>query len=259
MAIAIKDATLALREIAGVRSQENFSPVPISRGNRRQRSWVDTAVSDADYLPSPSAQSVLTSALDGRFTALSVHQPRQASRFDAFAGGYEWPPGIDCVSSGLVSTSTWLATPTPFLEQMAIATVDSQIRTAKSTIYALRAAEKIKSPYRFRTEQEWVGRVDGLDGEYFAATLQDRRNPDSAETHTELRLEAVSPAERQLIQPGAMFYWILGYEDTNDGTRSYVSRIRCQRTPVPTAREVSNYLKRGRARRTRLAAGDDRG
>lgn len=51
-------------------------------------------------------------------------------------------------------------------------------------------------------------------------------------------LEEVSRADRASIQPGAIFYWNVGYYDDPSGQRHRVSDIRFRRIPAWYAREL---------------------
>ena len=120
-----------------------------------------------------------------------------------------------------------------------------------------RAVSKLRhyrSTGRFTAEQEWVGRVDAVDDQFFSATLKDRRKPDDPEAVADIRFSQVSARERQWVRPGAFFYWVLGLQDDSDGSRSYVSRIRFRRPTPRDAEEISAARSRGRDMRSRLNA-----
>jgi hypothetical protein len=90
-------------------------------------------------------------------------------------------------------------------------------------------------PERFVTLAKWVGRVQEVDGESFVAVLRDQLN-DVPEEEVELPCAEVSPADRPLLEPGAVFYWTIGYRDRLAGQRTRESVISFRRLP-PLSRD----------------------
>ena len=94
--------------------------------------------------------------------------------------------------------------------------------------------------------RQWEGRVDELTDGGFIASLSERdgRDPD----HTaEFSVEEVSPSDRVLVVPGAVFYWTIGYRDRVTGQRSRESLIRFRRLPGWTSREAAEVRARADA------------
>ncbi len=97
------------------------------------------------------------------------------------------------------------------------------------------------SPERnFRLLQHWEGVVDEVGEDSFWATLSDLTKPDNPEEYAELPLSEVAPADLEILKPGAVFYWSIGYETTPAGTRRRVSEVHLRRNPTWTRRAIEN-------------------
>lgn len=90
---------------------------------------------------------------------------------------------------------------------------------------------------RFDLRQQWEGTVVELSGDGFTVNLRDLTNPAGPEESAELFLEDVSEGDRAAVEPGAIFYWSVGYEDTPRG-RERKSIIRFRRLPGWSRREL---------------------
>ena len=97
--------------------------------------------------------------------------------------------------------------------------------------------------------EKWVGVVTQINGESFRARVVDEMNG-SAEEEVEFAAQALSPADVELLQPGSVFYWVIGYRDTSYGQRMNVSTIRFRRltswneADIETARIEAEQLRR---------------
>jgi hypothetical protein len=98
----------------------------------------------------------------------------------------------------------------------------------------------------------WQGYVTEVGRERFRAIVKDEhsRRPDE---EVDIDLREVPPADRDLIAPGAVFYWVIGYRDTAGGGRVNESRIRMQRLPAWTEEDLQEV--RGRAAEMSLFLG----
>jgi hypothetical protein len=85
----------------------------------------------------------------------------------------------------------------------------------------------------FVLKQEWIGRVDAVSDDAFAATLVTRSSPDDIE-HAEIEIDEVAPRDRVHLRPGAVFYWVIGYRDEPYGQRLGVSSIIFRKMTEPT-------------------------
>lgn len=78
--------------------------------------------------------------------------------------------------------------------------------------------------------QKWEGRVNAVGEGHFEATLADLTGDGPAE-EAAFDLDEVSPQDRALVKPGAVFYWSVGYRDAVKGQRTRESIIRFRRLP----------------------------
>jgi hypothetical protein len=86
--------------------------------------------------------------------------------------------------------------------------------------------------------QEWEGRVEEIEGRFLIARLVDITAKDTQETEeVELPLDDITEADQDLIQPGSLFRWILGYRYLY-GSKEKFARIVVRRLPVWTDEEM---------------------
>lgn len=90
----------------------------------------------------------------------------------------------------------------------------------------------------FRAMQKWEGYVIQVGKDTFTARLVSivGEGPDQ---ESEIYVEEVAPDDRLLIEPGAVFYWSIGYLDRPSG-RLRASILRFRRLPVWTKRELED-------------------
>jgi len=93
---------------------------------------------------------------------------------------------------------------------------------------------------QFVSLQKWEGVVIEIKDETFLARLKDLTNEKNPEEEAEFPLEELSPEDRELVAPGAIFYWNIGYLDTRSGQRRRESIIRFRRLPAWSKREIEN-------------------
>ncbi|MDL1889211.1 hypothetical protein FBQ96_06460 [Nitrospirales bacterium NOB] len=91
----------------------------------------------------------------------------------------------------------------------------------------------------FQPLQSWEGIVNKVEEKAFSTTLRERsrKAPDQV---AEFPLEEVSLVDRELVKPGAIFYWDIGYSEDKTGQRIRASLIRFRRLPAWTKREIEN-------------------
>jgi len=89
----------------------------------------------------------------------------------------------------------------------------------------------------FRSLQKWEGVVLDIQDDVFLARLVDLGGlgPDE---EAEIYREEVSRDDLDLLEPGAVFYWNIGYRTSPAGQRTRASEIRFRRLPVWTAEEI---------------------
>ncbi len=97
----------------------------------------------------------------------------------------------------------------------------------------------------FRLLQLWEGRVDQVGAEELVATIFDRTRPESAPEQVSISIEDINPEDRDLLRPGAVFYWSIGYANYVKGPRQRTSRIRFRRLVISKRRmaEAKNAAK----------------
>ena len=88
--------------------------------------------------------------------------------------------------------------------------------------------------------QEWEGYVTDIGDEEFEARLLDVTAGDAVEGEDAvIPLEEVSPEDRQRMEPGSIFRWVIGYERSVGGTRKRVSQIVFLDLPPITDRDMA--------------------
>lgn len=92
----------------------------------------------------------------------------------------------------------------------------------------------------FSSLQKWEGVVLQVTLECIIARLVDLTQPGASEEEAEIPLNELSEEDRDLIQPGAVFYWNIGYLDSQSGQRTRVSIIRFRRLPAWTRKEIES-------------------
>lgn len=98
----------------------------------------------------------------------------------------------------------------------------------------------VKAPTkRFSLLAQWKGVVLEVREESFVARIADVDGayPDE---ESEFFLADVSPAELDLVQPGAGFYWTLGYQTRSSGQRIRASLLRFQQPRAWSTSEIEN-------------------
>jgi hypothetical protein len=110
----------------------------------------------------------------------------------------------------------------------------SQIRVIESTT----AKEE-----RFHALQQWEGVVDAVSDGTFLARLVDR-TADGPDEEAEFDFAEIPSGDRELVSPGAVFYWSVGYGTSASGTRSRASIISFRRLPAWTEVEKRQAKER---------------
>lgn len=84
----------------------------------------------------------------------------------------------------------------------------------------------------FLSLQKWQGVVVEVFSDYFKANIFDLYN-DGVQEIAEIPIEEVLPEDNELLKPGGVFYWNIGYDDPF-GTRRRTSLILFRRLPKKT-------------------------
>ena len=88
----------------------------------------------------------------------------------------------------------------------------------------------------FVSLQKWEGAVLSVTKDAFSARLVDQTNP-NPEEEAEFSIDELDPDDLELLEPGAIFYWNIGYLDKKSG-RIRISDIRFRRLPAWTERDL---------------------
>jgi len=90
---------------------------------------------------------------------------------------------------------------------------------------------------RFIVLQSWEGCVLSVSPDSFVARLVDSKHirPDE---EAEFDVNELTEDDRELLEPGAVFYWSIGYYDKPSGQRIRASEIRFRRLPAWTKEEL---------------------
>jgi hypothetical protein len=85
--------------------------------------------------------------------------------------------------------------------------------------------------------QKWQGYVLKVLPEFLLVRLIDLTQK-GADEEAEIPIDEISRDDEDLIKPGAIFYWNIGYLDSYTGQRTRVSVIRFQRLPRWSDEEI---------------------
>lgn len=91
--------------------------------------------------------------------------------------------------------------------------------------------------------QEWEGVVTAVEKDTFTAELVDLTHDRQSHEEADLPIDDLSSDDRQLVEVGSVFRWMIGYQIKPHGSRSRVSRIVFRRLPVWTEEEIENSKK----------------
>lgn len=89
----------------------------------------------------------------------------------------------------------------------------------------------------FDVLQKFEGTVQSVADDSFVVRLVDKTNG-SPEEEAEIPLAEIMPGDSELVKPGAVFYWVIGYRREDHGQVSRSSMIRFQRLPAWSPAEV---------------------
>lgn len=93
--------------------------------------------------------------------------------------------------------------------------------------------------YRFELLQQWECVVREITEGGFTAVLYDLTDSSNGAEEATFALEDVPDGDRVLVEPGAVFYWSLGYRTGLTGEKIRAAQIRFRRLPALTRQERS--------------------
>jgi len=82
--------------------------------------------------------------------------------------------------------------------------------------------------------QLWEGTVTEVRGQGFVAVLNDKTQRDNPDERVEFECFEIREEDRPLVEPGAVFYWMIGTERTPSGQVKNISTIELSRLPLWT-------------------------
>lgn len=99
---------------------------------------------------------------------------------------------------------------------------------------------------RFRILQQWECVVSEVTDDSVWADITDLTDRSRSDEVVELPMDEFPLADRDLLVPGGVFYWAIGYEQTKGGQVRRVSEIRFRRTPKWSEQGVKQLKAKAR-------------
>ena len=106
-----------------------------------------------------------------------------------------------------------------------------------------RPAERKITRSAFVSQQIWEGRVEALRDGYFSARLFNQTEG-SGEAEAEFDIAEVSPDDRGLVRPGALFTWHLGKDQVLYETPAGVREGQIRKSAVIVFRRLPKWTRR---------------
>ena len=101
--------------------------------------------------------------------------------------------------------------------------------------------------------QEWEGTVTDVDGDTFTARLTDlTAGKRVAEEEADCLVDDLTDDDRQLLVPGAIFRWVVGYQRASGGSKKRVSHVVFRRLPMLTEKDAAEAREEGARRAAAL-------
>lgn len=92
----------------------------------------------------------------------------------------------------------------------------------------------------FEVLQKWEGFVSSVDkkNRTFSAQISDVTNENNPDEEVQVSFDEISESDIPLIEEGAIFYWVIGYQKEKNGQNLRSSAIRFRRLPAWSKREL---------------------
>ena len=116
-------------------------------------------------------------------------------------------------------------------------TASSPHATLTDTLAHSEVRERLRT-HRQIISHHWECAVERVDSSTFTATLKSLRDPEDSEKEAEIPIDEVTPDDLELLEPGAIFYWTMGYDMTPAGTRTRFSLLKFRRLPAWTKKDL---------------------
>lgn len=94
--------------------------------------------------------------------------------------------------------------------------------------------------------QQWSGVVERVSGQDVVVVLQDLTDTTMPDERVTLDIREFDSNDSELLRPGAMFFWYMGYRQGRKSTKQRFSLFRFRRLPNWTQRELD--LARSKAK-----------
>lgn len=109
--------------------------------------------------------------------------------------------------------------------------------------------ESARSPYVevFQSLQEWEGVVLNISDSTFTARLVDVFDKDAPDEEADFLRQDLRNDDFKMLEPGAVFRWVVGYVIKKDGTKRRSSDIVFRRLPQWTQRDISEADEEARS------------
>ena len=93
--------------------------------------------------------------------------------------------------------------------------------------------------------QKWRGIVEKVNKNFFKAKLINLTDKGFDE-YAEISNDEITQEDTELIKPGAIFYWSIGYSHSSTGQRRRFSDIRFRRIPIWDEKEINIARKKAK-------------
>lgn len=116
--------------------------------------------------------------------------------------------------------------------------VDQEVAARKPTNPFPQAAPRLMTRSTFVVRQKWEASVLEVGSDSFTASLTDLTGEESDEV-AEFDVGDVAKDDLKLLEPGAVFYWSIGYYTNDEGTVRRTSEIRFRRLPSWSTSDIN--------------------
>lgn len=138
-------------------------------------------------------------------------------------------------------SSTLAADPYIDMEQTLTTDASPSPRLSRHVIYPIDPAPPNLEGHT-ETLQQWEGVVVEILEDSFIVRLVDLTN-EMDDEEAEIPLDEVSAGDIELVAPGAIFYWHIGYYTSAGGQRTRTSDIRFRRLPSWRAEDIAKVAQ----------------
>jgi hypothetical protein len=150
------------------------------------------------------------------------------------------PTEVDIVDAGMtrvIGVPTQAQTPQPIDTSSPSSYHNGDVRRLP-LVPPVRVPSPSRPQARFEALQKWEGRVLDVTDSTFTAIVVDGM-VSGVEEEVEFDLDEVTPGDLDLVVPGAVFYWSIGYRAEPSGERSRSSVLVFRRLPVWSEKRTS--------------------